>query len=86
MAQSSTPLTDFLMKLETVLSEVFFIPESKISPELQLRDIPSWDSMSHMVFIAKTEEAFMIEFTGDEIADFRSVGDVQTALSSRGIS
>ena len=39
---------------------------------LNSANISSWDSMSHMMLIARVEEAFSIEFTGDEIADFRT--------------
>jgi acyl carrier protein len=73
------------MNLERIFAEVFSIPEKTVSDALALREISSWDSMSHMMLIARMEEAFSIEFTGDEIADFRSVGDVREALSRRDV-
>jgi acyl carrier protein len=39
-----------------------------------------------MMLIARVEETFAIEFTGDEIADFRSVKDVREALAKRGVT
>ena len=56
-----------------------------MNDSLSLREISSWDSMSHMVLITRLEEAFSVEFTGDEIADFRSVHDVREAMSRRGV-
>ena len=73
------------MSLECIVAKVFAIPEETINDSLALRDIPSWDSMSHMMLIAKLEEDFSIELSGDEIADFRSVGDVREALEQRGL-
>lgn len=71
------------MSLERIFAEVFSIPEKVVNDSLALRDISSWDSMSHMVLIARVEGAFSVEFTGDEIADFRTVRDVREALSQR---
>jgi acyl carrier protein len=73
------------MSLECIVAKVFAIPEETVNDSLALRDIPSWDSMSHMMLIAKLEEDFSIELSGDEIADFRSVGDVREALERRGL-
>lgn len=71
------------MSLERIFAEVFSISEQMVNDSLDLRDISSWDSMSHMILITRVEEAFSVEFTGDEIADFRTVQDVREALSGR---
>jgi len=73
------------MSLERIFAEVFSLPEKTVKDSLTLREISSWDSMSHMTLIARVEEAFSVEFTGDEIADFRSVRDVREALNRRGV-
>jgi acyl carrier protein len=73
------------MSLERIFAQVFSIPEGTVNDSLSLREISSWDSMSHMMLITRLEEAFSVEFTGDEIADFRSVRDVREAISRRGV-
>jgi acyl carrier protein len=73
------------MTLERLFAEVFAIPEKTVNDALALRDISSWDSMSHMMLIARVEETFSVEFTGDEIADFRSVQDIREALGRRAV-
>ena len=73
------------MTLELIFADVFALPEKAVNDALALRDISSWDSMSHMMLIARVEETFSVEFTGDEIADFRSVRDVREALSRRAV-
>jgi acyl carrier protein len=71
------------MNLERVVAEVFAINEGQINDDLALRTIGSWDSMSHMMLIARLEEVFAVEFTGDEIADFRTIKDIREALDRR---
>jgi acyl carrier protein len=71
------------MQIEPIFAEVFSLPEKAVNDALTLREIPAWDSMSHMHLIVRLEEAFSVEFTGDEIADFRSVGDIREALRRR---
>ncbi len=72
------------MSLEKNFTEVFALPESSIVDSLALNDIPTWDSLAHMMLIVRLEDAYQIQFTGDEIADLKSVGDVRAALLAHG--
>lgn len=73
------------MSLDRTLSEVFVLPESSIVDSLALKDIPTWDSLTHMMLIIRLEENYQIQLTGDEIADIQSVGDVRAALRAHGV-
>jgi acyl carrier protein len=72
------------MSLESVFSEVFSLPESAVHDGLVLRDIANWDSLAHMMLIARLEEKFRVQFNGDEIADMATVGDARSALRRYG--
>ena len=72
------------MSLEEVFAQVFCIADAEVSDDLQLREIASWDSMSHMMLIMRMEETFQVQLTGDQIADIRSVGDARSALQIQG--
>lgn len=72
------------MSLEKTFSDVFFLPEASIVDSLALSDIPTWDSLAHMMLIVRLEETYQIQLTGDEIADIKSVGDVRTVLLAHG--
>ena len=74
------------MSIELILTEVFSITDFKIHDDLELRGIPLWDSMSHMILIMQIEEKFNIELSGDEIADLRNVGDIRIALRKRNVT
>lgn len=72
------------MSVEKIFSEVFVLPESSVVDSLALGEIPTWDSLAHMMLIVRLEETYQIQFTGDEIADIKSVGDVRAALQAHG--
>jgi len=72
------------MSLTEILKESLNVKESEIRDEVKLSDFGEWDSMTHMFFITKLEEAYAIELTGDEIADMSTVGDVKKILTAKG--
>ncbi|MFA7241935.1 MAG: acyl carrier protein [Sulfuricellaceae bacterium] len=72
------------MSLEKIFSEVFMLPESSVVDTLALSDIPTWDSLAHMMLIVRLEETYQIQLTGDEIADMKSVSDARSALRAHG--
>lgn len=74
------------MTLEKIFAEVFAIPENSVADTLELRQISSWDSMSHMFLITRIEEIFSVQLTGDEIADMKSVGDARRALQAHAVA
>lgn len=74
------------MTLEKIFAEVFAIPESSVVDTLELRQISSWDSMSHMFLITRIEEVFSVQLTGDEIADMKSVGDARRSLQAHAVA
>lgn len=74
------------MSIEKIFAEVFLLQESSIVDSLELREIPSWDSLSHMMLISRLEEVYKVQLTGEEIADMKSVSDARAALLSRGAS
>lgn len=74
------------MSLEKNIADVFALPESSVVDSLRLIDIPTWDSLAHMMLIVRLEEAYEVQFTGDEIADLKSVSDARTILQAHGVA
>lgn len=72
------------MTIEQIFADVFAVAPSSINDSLQLREIASWDSMSHMMLIMRLEEDFGVQLTGDQIADIQSVLDARNALRAQG--
>jgi len=72
------------MQLEKVFAFVFCVPIETIQDSTELKNIPSWDSMTHMLLISRLEEEFQVQLTGDEIADMQTVGDARRSLAGHG--
>jgi acyl carrier protein len=72
------------MKLEGILKDSFNLKESEMNDDAKLMNYGEWDSMSHMFFITKLEEAYNIELTGDEIADMQTISDIKKIIISKG--
>ena len=60
-----------LEKYKEVFLNNFPVSEEQLT-SLKYQDIPDWDSVGHMSFIADLEDALGIEFEADDIVDFSS--------------
>lgn len=69
-----------------LVTQFLKIPENEIRDELTPKDIPDWDSMNYLLFIAELEKEYKITFTMDEVLSAQSVGDVRKALVAKGVS
>lgn len=73
-----------MMRVEKICSEVLGVPIDRLIDSQVLKELDSWDSLAHMILITRIEDEFQIQFTGDQIADIRTVGDIKTALNAVG--
>lgn len=59
----------------------FIVPPScQVDRETAAYDVPSWDSLSHAVFISEVEAHFGIELSMEETLKMRNLGDLVDAL------
>jgi acyl carrier protein len=72
------------MKLASVLKESFNESQAHLGDEVTLMSFAEWDSLTHMFFITKLEEAYGIELSGEEIADMQTIGDIKRIIVSKG--
>ena len=70
-------------KLTPILCRVFRVRPEDITNDSSIEDIPGWDSLTHIDLIVTLEKAFDVQFTGDEIADMRSVQAIRELLDKR---
>lgn len=73
-----------MMRVEKICAEVLGVPIDRLVDSQVLKELDSWDSLAHMILITRIEDEFQIQFTGDQIADIRTVGDIKTALNAVG--
>ena len=70
----------------SIVTEFLKIPKEEIKPELTPKDVPEWDSMNYLLFIAELEKKYAISFTMDEVLSAQSLGDIMRALQAKGIA
>ena len=58
--------------LKGLFSRVFEIDPSNITPDLQYKQIPEWDSITHMFLIDEIEKTFEIQIASEDILQMRS--------------
>lgn len=62
-----------MQKLKSIMSKALRVPADKISDVATMKDVPGWDSLTHMDLILAIEQAFGVQLSGDDIADMQSV-------------
>ena len=69
-------------RLQGVFDDVF-LEKVELSPALSAKDVPEWDSITHVSLIIATEEAFGIRFRVGEVEATKNVGDLADLISKR---
>jgi len=72
------------MTLAEIIKESFSLKEADQKDEIVLNTLEEWESMAHMLFITRVEEQFNIEFSGDDILNMQSIGDIKKILREKG--
>lgn len=66
-----------------IASEMFNIPEESVRDTLTSHDVPTWDSMNYVFFIAELEKEFGISFSMDEVLNVSCLGDLRAIVLER---
>ena len=69
--------------IKEILASVFRIKPSEISNDTEIKDVDSWDSLTHMEMIAALEQEFKIEFDADEIMSMTIFSTIQELVNKR---
>lgn len=72
-----------IQALNPIFRDIFDDPELNVVETTSSQDIPDWDSVAQVKLVLAIEEEFDVEFTTDEVAAFKSVGDFVRALEAR---
>lgn len=66
--------------LRGLFSRVFEIDPSNITPDLGYKQIPEWDSITHMFLIDEIEKTFDIQIDAEDILQMRSFSNIIETL------
>lgn len=71
--------------LYKIISETLNIPAGSITPESSIKDIPNWDSLSHMLLILAIEKHYKLALTGEDIIRMTSIKEMEQVLQEKGV-
>jgi acyl carrier protein len=71
-----------LEKMTEVFRDVFGNDELGICESTNAEDIEEWDSLYNITLISELEDTFSVEFTLEQIASFKNVGEIADAIIS----
>lgn len=70
-------------RLQQVFREVFDDEDIEISDETTARDIPGWDSLTHISLIVGVESEFGLRFNVGEVNGLKDVGELRRLIESK---
>jgi acyl carrier protein len=69
-------------QLEEIFQSVLGDDGITIAPETTAADVPGWDSLAHINLMFSIEQAFGVQFIGNQFAEFRNVGELMAFLEA----
>jgi acyl carrier protein len=72
------------MKLVKILSEILELPPEEFYDNLVFRNLSTWDSMAHMMMIARIETEFNVQLSSKEIVRIQTLMDLKDVLKGLG--
>lgn len=75
--------TEIHDRLEQVFRNVFNDDDLELNDQTTAGDIPAWDSVNHVNLMFSLEQAFGIQFAGNELAEMENIGALKAYLAAR---
>jgi acyl carrier protein len=73
---------EVIAKLQTIFDDIFLEPV-KLTPELTAKQVPEWDSLTHISLLVAVEKAFAVRFRVGEVEKTRNVGEFADLITRR---
>ncbi|MFA7825500.1 acyl carrier protein [Aeromonas dhakensis] len=61
-------------------------PQASINAQSALGSFPEWDSLGHFNLLLLVEQHYAVRFEPQELAELKSLADIQQALQSKGVT
>ncbi len=66
-----------------IAEDILKIEKGKVEDSLTPKDVPEWDSMNYLLFIAELEKEYNFSFSMDEVLNAKSLGDIHNIVEAR---
>lgn len=70
-------------RLEQVFRDVFNDDSLILRDQMTSHDVAGWDSLAHINLMFSIESAFGMQFIGNELAEFKDIGELKRHLAAR---
>jgi acyl carrier protein len=67
---------DILERVQSIAGAILGLPGLQLREESTARDVPGWDSLTHVQIIIGVEQAFGIRMTATEVAQLENAGSL----------
>lgn len=69
-----------LDRIQSIAGDVLGNPDLELGEETTARDVPGWDSLTHVQIVIAVERAFGIRMTSTEVAQLENAGSLATLV------
>jgi len=73
---------EIIAKLQTIFDTVFLEPVV-LAPEISAKDVPEWDSLSHISLMVAVEKIFGVRFRVGEVETAKNIGEFANLILKR---
>ena len=61
-------------------------PQASVNAQSALGSFPEWDSLGHFNLLLLVEQHYAVRLEPQELAELKSLADIQQALQSKGVA
>jgi acyl carrier protein len=73
---------EVIAKLQTIFDNLFLEPVA-LTPSVSAKDVPEWDSLTHISMMVSVEKAFNVRFRVGEVENAKNVGEFADLIIKR---
>ena len=70
-------------RLTEIFRDVFDDEEIVLRPDTTAKDIPEWDSLSHVRLVLTVQQKFGIKFSAAQTSNLKNVGEFVSLIATR---
>ena len=70
-------------RLEELFQSVLNDDALSLRDEMTASEVPGWDSVAHINLMFSIEQAFGVQFQGNELAEFKNIGELKAYLARK---
>jgi acyl carrier protein len=73
---------EIIAKLQAIFDNLFLEPVA-LTPAISAKDVPEWDSLTHISLMVAVEKAFDVRFRVGEVETTKNVGEFADLILKR---